>query len=68
MDTREMEEVLTDMRHRKLYESRVFIHRIKGYEIWKIVVIDKAGKIIDNYTFKDEKEANKKFESITENY
>ena len=63
-----MKDILTDMRQRKLYESRVFIHRIKGYDIWKIVVIDKAGKIIDNYTFKDEKEANEKFESITENY
>lgn len=63
MDIKAMEEVLVDMRNRKLVNSRVFIDRIKGYEIWKIVVID---KIIDNYTFKDEKEANEKFESITE--
>ncbi len=63
-----MEEILVDMRNKKLYESRVFIHKIKGYEIWKIVVIDRAGKILDNYTFKDEKEANEKFESIVENY
>ena len=66
MDIKNMKEVLTDMRHRKLYESSVFIHRINGYDIWKVVTIDNVGKIIDNYTFKDGKEATDKFESYTE--
>ena len=66
MDLENMKEVLVDMRTRKLYESRVFLHRIKGYEIWKIVVMDRIGKIVENYTFKDEKEATEKFESYTE--
>ncbi len=68
MNTKEFNVKLKDMRIRKLVGRTVFIHKIKNYEIWKVVAIDKTRTLTSNFTFKDEIEATKKFESITENY
>jgi hypothetical protein len=59
-------DILVDMRSKKILGGSAFIHKIKGYVIWKVLSIDKAGKIKDNFTFKDEILATEKFEDITE--
>ena len=62
MDT----EILINMRSKKLVGGSAFTHKIKGYEIWKVITIDKTGKLLINLTFKDETLATEKFEDITE--
>lgn len=66
MNIKEFNVKLKNMRIRKLVGRTVFIHKIEKYEIWKVIVIDRSGKILSNFTFKDEVDATKKFESIME--
>lgn len=59
-------EILVNMRSKKLVGGSVFMHKIKDYDIWKVLVIDKTGKLTTNLTFKDKTLATEKFEDITE--
>ena len=66
MSNKEFKVKLKNMRIRKLVDGAIFIHKIEKYEIWKVVVINKTGSLVSNFTFRDEKEATEKFENITE--
>ena len=66
MKTKEFNIKLNNMRIRKLADHTVFIHEIKGYKIWKVIVIDGTGKILSNFTYEDEELATEKFENIME--